>query len=95
MSMVQNQKPKPIVRHLVRQISSISNPAMGYRTVEEVNEDIGSVVAQGYRLVNTHYLGAQRDQERNVEYMGVLYILVLEQGEIEKVRRSEKATAEA
>lgn len=87
MSMISKNNPRPAVKHVVRQLAPISSPK-GYRTVEEVDRDISSLVVQGYRLISTHFLGAQRDPENGVEYYGVLYVLQLEAGEIEKLKRA-------
>jgi len=81
---------KSAVKHMVRQIARISNPQRGYQTVDEVDAELSSLLLQGYRIMNTHSLGSQRDTEANIEYFGVMYILVLEQSEIEKLKAANK-----
>lgn len=88
MSMVSKSSVKPAVKHMVRQLARISNPAKGYITAEQADSEIGSWLLQGYRLVNTHYLGSQRDNELGLEYLGVMYIFQLEQSEIERMRKN-------
>lgn len=78
------------IRHMVRQIAAVTNAAKGYKSVEDVDSEIGSMILQGYRLVNTHFLRAQTDAETGLEYFGVMYILQLDQSEIEKLKKSEK-----
>ena len=94
MSITQKANVKSTVRHLVRQLASVSNPQMGYQTVGEVDAELSSLMLQGYRIVNTHYLGSQRDANNSVEYLGVMYILQLEQSEIEKMKLDFKTKVE-
>ena len=86
MAITQKAHMKSSVKHLIRQIARISG-AKGYQSTDEVDADLSSLLLQGYRILNTHFLGAQTDHESNVEYFGVMYILVLEQSEIERMKK--------
>ena len=87
MALTSQSRVRPVVKHLTRYIAAINNPALGYQTAEEVDADISSMVLQGYRLFATHYLGAQVDKTMNKEYFGLLYVLVLEPGEVERLKK--------
>jgi hypothetical protein len=82
------------IRHMLRQIAAVTNPQMGYRSVEDVDSEISSMLLQGYRLFATHYLGAQKDPSANMEYFGVLYIFQLEQSELERMKNDAKKVPE-
>jgi hypothetical protein len=63
---------------------------MPYVSAEDLNTELSSLVAAGYKIVNTHFLGVQTDQARHIEYYGILYILQLGSTEIETLKKSEK-----
>jgi hypothetical protein len=88
MTITQKSNVKATVKHLMRQIARVSNPQIGYQSVSEVDNDLSSLLLQGYRIIGTHYLGKQMDTILNVEFFGILYILQLEQSEIEKMKMS-------
>lgn len=89
MAITQKAHAKSAVKHLVRQLAAISNPQKGYQTVAEVDSEISSLLLQGYRIVNTHYLKSQVDPENGIEYIGILYVLQLNQSDIERMMRVE------
>jgi hypothetical protein len=78
---------KPLVRHLVRWIAATSDPEAGHSTISEVDTQVGSLILQGYKLFDTHYLSSKINSVNGHEAYGVMYILVLEAGEIEKIRK--------
>lgn len=87
----------PAVKHVIRQLSAINPPigsGMGYATPDKVDAEIGNMLLQGYRIVNTHFLGKQIDPSNGAEYFGILYVMQLEQSEIERMRQDFKASVE-
>lgn len=81
----------PAVKHVIRQLSAVNPPpgsGMGYATPDKVDAEVGNMLLQGYRIVSTHYLGKQTDPSNGAEYFGVMYILQLEQSEIERMRQN-------
>ena len=87
-----NQKAHSVlspIRHVMRQLGAVSSP-LGYKTGLELDADISSLVLQGYKVINTHYLGMQTDLSNGQPYYGILYILVLEQSEVERMRQERK-----
>lgn len=62
------------IRQVVRWISktNVSNAGAGFDSVEDVNKHLSNMLAEGFKLFNTHYLG------ENPESFGVLYVLVRE-----------------
>lgn len=94
MSMISRSNVRPAVLHKVRQLSNVSNPETGWQSAADLDAEIGSLLLQGYRLVSTHYLSTQTDQRYNATYVGILYILQLEQSEIERMRKESTAVAE-
>lgn len=73
------------IKHLMRQMATYTHPTLGYQSGPDLDYDIGSLLLQGYRLVDTHYLGMQKD-DAGTPYYGILYILQLEPSAIEKMR---------
>lgn len=86
MSMLTRSSVKPAILHKVRQLAPVSDPA-GYQSAADLDIEMGSLLLQGYRLMSTHFLGKQKDESRNIEFFGILYIFQLEQSEIEKMRK--------
>jgi hypothetical protein len=78
---------KLLVRHMVRWIATVSDPEAGHKTVTEVDMEVGSLVLQGYKLFDTHYLSVKTNPATGREAYGVMYIFVLETGEVEKIRK--------
>lgn len=87
MAITQRSILRSAVKHVVRQIAVVSNPMKGYKSVEEVDADLGSLILQGYRIVNTHFLRAQTDPENGIEFFGIMYILQLEPSEVELLKK--------
>jgi hypothetical protein len=75
-----------MIRQIAAKSASKVNPSMAYQTAEEIDSETGSMLLQGYRLVSTHYLGAQKDVSTGLEYFGVMYIFQLEQSEVERMK---------
>ena len=91
MAMVQKANQRPLVKHVIRQLAAIDGSgSMPYRSPDVVDSDLSSLVLQGYRVVNTHYLGTQTDPTNSVPYYGILYILALEQSEVERAKQNLK-----
>ena len=87
MSIAQKSHVKSAVLHKVRWLASVHDDAAGHQTVEEVDSEVGSLVLQGYRLVNTHYIGSRKDATSSKEAFGVMYIFVLDTTELERLKQ--------
>lgn len=61
----------PSVHVMIRWISrsNISAPDLSYQNYMEVDAEVGAWLLEGYKLINTHFLG------ENPEAFGVMFIL--------------------